>query len=121
MSTLNRAMELYKDAGSGQHDKGKMIFTELEITNISELTAASYNNIIEAIVYRKWTSKNTSTRTATKFCCILIDKAGTLIQTNMSLRDAEYFDQLLKLQKAYRFSGLAVSPQTTGSIHSRPR
>ncbi|GJY92582.1 hypothetical protein Tco_0508364 [Tanacetum coccineum] len=76
------AMELYKDAGSGKHDKGKMIFTELEITNISELTDASYNNIIEAIVYRKWTSKNTTTRTATKFCCILIDKAVHSFSTN---------------------------------------
>ncbi|GJT16438.1 DNA helicase [Tanacetum coccineum] len=84
IDTLNRAMEPFKDAGSSQHDKHKMILTEPEITNISELSAASYNNTIEAI--------------------------GTPIQANMSLRDAEYFDQLLKLQKAYRFSGFSCEP-----------
>nr|GEU68604.1 hypothetical protein [Tanacetum cinerariifolium] len=67
-------MEPFKDAGSSEHDKGKMILTEPEITNISELSATSYNNTIEAIVYRKWTSKNTTTRTTTKFYRILIDK-----------------------------------------------
>nr|GEV39210.1 DNA helicase [Tanacetum cinerariifolium] len=35
---------------------------------------------------------------------------GTPIQANMGLRDAEYFDQLLQLQKAYRFTGFSCEP-----------
>ncbi|GJQ94767.1 DNA helicase [Tanacetum coccineum] len=34
----------------------------------------------------------------------------TPIQANMDLNDAEYFDQLLQLQKAYRFSGFNCEP-----------
>ncbi|GJZ18882.1 ribonuclease H-like domain-containing protein [Tanacetum coccineum] len=77
------AMELPIDAGTSQHDKGKMILMQPEITNISELSSTNYNKTIEAVVYRKWTSKTTKTRTPTKFCCILIDKQGTPIQANI--------------------------------------
>ncbi|GKC41633.1 DNA helicase, partial [Tanacetum coccineum] len=96
-------VELANVDDTSQDDKGKMILMEPHITNISELSTTDYNKTIEAIVYRKWTSKTTKTRIPTKFCCILIDKQGTPIQANMGLRDAEYVDQLLQLQKAYRF------------------
>nr|GEU53686.1 DNA helicase [Tanacetum cinerariifolium] len=82
---------------TSQQHRGKMILMEPEITYISELSTTDYDKTIKAIVYRKWTSKTTKTRTPTKFYCILIDKEGTPIQANMSLRDAEYFDQLLQL------------------------
>nr|GEW76574.1 DNA helicase [Tanacetum cinerariifolium] len=101
---FTRIMELANVDDTSEDDKGKMILMEPQITNISELSTTDYNKTIEAIVYRIWTSKTTKTRTPTKFCCILIDKQGTPIQANMGLRDAEYFDQLLQLQKAfYRF------------------
>nr|GEX96499.1 DNA helicase [Tanacetum cinerariifolium] len=93
-----------------QEDKGKNILTEAKITNISQLSATSYNTMIEAIAYRKWTSKTTKTKTSTKFCCILIDRQGTSVQANMGLRDVEYFDQLLQLKKAYRFIGFSCEP-----------
>nr|GEV70754.1 DNA helicase [Tanacetum cinerariifolium] len=35
---------------------------------------------------------------------------GTPVQANMGLRDAEYFDQLLQLKKAYRFTGFSCEP-----------
>nr|GEX00948.1 DNA helicase [Tanacetum cinerariifolium] len=75
-----------------------------------ELSSTAYDKTIEAIVYHKWTSKTTRTRTPTKFCCILIDRQGTPIQANMGLLDAEYFDQLLQLQKAYQFTGFSCEP-----------
>nr|GEX69255.1 hypothetical protein [Tanacetum cinerariifolium] len=93
-----------------QQDKGKNILTKAEITNISQLSAISYNSTIEAIVYRKWTSKTTKTKTPTKFYCILIDRQGTPMQANIGLRDAEYFDQLLQLKKAYLFTGFSCEP-----------
>ncbi|GJZ55816.1 DNA helicase [Tanacetum coccineum] len=103
-------MESTSSSNISQQEKGKMVLTEQQITNISELNSTSYNKTIEAVVYRKWTSRNTKTRIATKFWCILMDKQGTPIQANMSLRDAEYFDQLLQLQKAYQFSGFSCEP-----------
>ncbi|GJZ17940.1 DNA helicase [Tanacetum coccineum] len=105
-----RTMDLANVGDTSQQDRGKMILMEPKITYISELSTTDYDKTIEAIVYRKWTSKTTKTRTPTKFCCILIDKEGYPIQANMSLRDAEYFDQLLQLRKAYRFSGFSCEP-----------
>nr|GFB02834.1 hypothetical protein [Tanacetum cinerariifolium] len=35
---------------------------------------------------------------------------GTPVQANIVLRDAEYFDQLLQLKKAYRFTGFSCEP-----------
>nr|GEV37712.1 DNA helicase [Tanacetum cinerariifolium] len=69
-------MELANVDGTGQQNKGKIILTEPKITYISELSNTAYDKTIEAI--------------------------GTPIQANMGLLDAEYFDQLLQLQKAYR-------------------
>ncbi|GJU24311.1 nucleic acid-binding, OB-fold protein, partial [Tanacetum coccineum] len=103
-------MDLANVGDTSQQDRGKMILMEPNITYILELSTTNYDKTIEAIVYRKWTSKTTKTRTPTKFCCILIDKEGYPIQANMSLRDAEYFDQLLQLRKAYRFSGFSCEP-----------
>ncbi|GKD12307.1 DNA helicase [Tanacetum coccineum] len=103
-------MELPSNVDTSQHDKRKMILMQPKITNISELSSTNYNKTIEVVVYRKWTSKTTKTRTPTKFCCILIEKQGTPIQANMGLRDAEYFDQLLQLRKAYRFFGFSCEP-----------
>ncbi|GKA67510.1 DNA helicase [Tanacetum coccineum] len=104
------SMEQARDITISQQDKGKIILTEPEVTNISQLSITSYNSTIEAIVYRKWTSKTTKTKTPTKFCCILIDKQGTPVQANMGLRDAEYFDQPFELRKAYRFTGFSCEP-----------
>nr|GEV80107.1 reverse transcriptase domain-containing protein [Tanacetum cinerariifolium] len=67
-------MDLANVGDTSQQHRGKMILMEPEITYISELSTTYYDNTIKAIVYRKWTSKTTKTRTPTKFCCILIDK-----------------------------------------------
>ncbi|GJX77840.1 hypothetical protein Tco_0324651 [Tanacetum coccineum] len=53
------------------------------------------------------TSKHVHTRQLTKFCCILVDKQGTLVQVNMDAKDAEYLNQLLQLHRAYRISGFS--------------
>nr|GEV38633.1 DNA helicase [Tanacetum cinerariifolium] len=103
-------MKLANVDDTAQQNNGKIILTEPKITYISELSSTAYDKTIEAIVYRKWTSKTTRTRTPTKFCCILIDRQGTPIQANMGLLDVEYFDQLLQLQKAYQFTGFSCEP-----------
>nr|GEX92885.1 hypothetical protein [Tanacetum cinerariifolium] len=79
-------MELPDPGDTSQQDRGKLALVEPHITYISELSRTDYDKTIKAIVYRKWTSKTTKTRTPTKFCCILIDKEGTPIQANMGLR-----------------------------------
>nr|GEV23946.1 DNA helicase [Tanacetum cinerariifolium] len=103
-------MELANVDDTTQQNKGKIILTDLKITYISKLSSTTYDKTIEAIVYRKWISKTTRTRTPTKFCCILIDRQGTPIQANMGLLDANYFDQLLQLQKAYQFTSFSCEP-----------
>ncbi|GKD18252.1 hypothetical protein Tco_1207410, partial [Tanacetum coccineum] len=85
--------------------KGKMIAVGPEVTGVANMRPTDYNKIIEVIVYRKWTSKHVQTRQPTKFCCILMEKQSTPIQANMDVKDAEYFNQLLQLQRAYRISG----------------
>nr|GEU77088.1 DNA helicase [Tanacetum cinerariifolium] len=77
-------IELANVDDSGQQNKGKIILTEPKITYISELSSTAYDKTIEAI--------------------------GTPIQANMGLLDAEYFDQLLQLQKAYQFTGYSCEP-----------
>nr|GEX58326.1 hypothetical protein [Tanacetum cinerariifolium] len=67
-------MNLANVGDTSQQHRGKMILMEPEITYILELSTTDYDKTIEAIVYRKWTSKTTKTRTPTKFGCILIDK-----------------------------------------------
>nr|GEX60981.1 putative reverse transcriptase domain-containing protein [Tanacetum cinerariifolium] len=84
---------------TSQQDKGKIALMQPHVTCISELSSTDYNKTIEAVGYRKWISKITKTRTPTKSCCILINK-----------EDAKYFDQLLSLQKAYRFTSLSCEP-----------
>nr|GEZ70408.1 hypothetical protein [Tanacetum cinerariifolium] len=112
-SSMMGIIELANLGDIGQQNKGKMMLMEPKITDILELSSTSYDKTIEAIVYRKRTSKTTRTRTPTKFCCILIDRHGTSIQANMGLLDADYFDQLLQLRKAYRFTGFSCEPTDT--------
>ncbi|GJU33731.1 hypothetical protein Tco_1182085 [Tanacetum coccineum] len=69
---------------STHEEKGKMIMTEPEITAIADLGFTHCNKTIEAVVYRKWTSRHVYTRQPIKYCCILIDK-----QANMDVKDAE--------------------------------
>ncbi|GJU11397.1 hypothetical protein Tco_1133793 [Tanacetum coccineum] len=87
---------------STHEEKGKMIMTEPEITAIADLGFTHCNKTIEAVVYRKWTSRHVYTRQPIKFCCILIDK-----QANMDVKDAEYFNQLLPLLRAYKILGFS--------------
>ncbi|GKA35542.1 DNA helicase [Tanacetum coccineum] len=70
-------MEIASSTDIPLQDKGKMIMAEPEITNISDLSPMHSNITIEV---------------------------GTPIQANMEIKDAEYFEQLLQLHKAYRFS-----------------
>ncbi|GKA41560.1 nucleic acid-binding, OB-fold protein [Tanacetum coccineum] len=100
-------METTSTTDSKREEKGKMVLTEPEITNIADLSSTDSNKIIEAIVYRKWISKHYQTRQPTKFCCILLDKQGTQIQANMDVQDTQYFDQLLQLGRTYRISGFS--------------
>nr|GEY14615.1 hypothetical protein [Tanacetum cinerariifolium] len=64
-----RPRTVHEDKG-----KGKIIVAEPGLTNIADLRPHHCNKIIEAIVYRKWTSKLVHTRQAIKFCCILLDE-----------------------------------------------
>ncbi|GKC78606.1 hypothetical protein Tco_1129380, partial [Tanacetum coccineum] len=57
-----------------REDKGKMIITKPEITAISDMRPIHCNKTIEAVVYRKWTSKHIHTRQPMKYCCILMEK-----------------------------------------------
>ncbi|GJY35260.1 hypothetical protein Tco_0420638 [Tanacetum coccineum] len=57
-----------------REDKGKMIIAEPEITAISDLRPIHCNKTIEAVVYRKWTSKHVHTQQPMKYCCILMEK-----------------------------------------------
>ncbi|GJW40219.1 nucleic acid-binding, OB-fold protein, partial [Tanacetum coccineum] len=92
---------------STREEKGKMVMTEPDVTIIADLKPADTNKTIEAIVYRKWTSKHIHTQQPIKYCCILLDKQGTPIQANMDVKDSTYFNQLLHLRKAYRISGFS--------------
>nr|GEZ79714.1 hypothetical protein [Tanacetum cinerariifolium] len=85
-------------------EKGKMILTKPNVTLIADLKPMDTNKTIEAVVYRKWTSKHVQTQQPMKYCCILLDKQGTPIQANIDVKDIAYFDRLLQLHKAYRIS-----------------
>nr|GEV27545.1 hypothetical protein [Tanacetum cinerariifolium] len=65
------------------------------------------NKAIQAVVYRKWTSKHVHTQQLIKYYCIFMDKQGTPIQANMDVKDTDYFDQLLQHCRAYRISGFS--------------
>ncbi|GKB81813.1 hypothetical protein Tco_0948708, partial [Tanacetum coccineum] len=99
---LCRVMATIGKTNNTCEEKGKMIMTEPEITAIADLRPTHCNKTIEAVVYPKWTSRHVYTRQPTKYCCILIDK-----QANMNVKDAEYFNQLLPLHRAYKISGFS--------------
>ncbi|GJY71242.1 DNA helicase [Tanacetum coccineum] len=79
-------------------------FICMSITAIASLKVRQEDYVIEAKVYRKWTSKSIPEMKDQAFCCILIDRENTAIQATMDLKSLTYFDQLLKLKKAYRIS-----------------
>ncbi|GKC54226.1 hypothetical protein Tco_1076971, partial [Tanacetum coccineum] len=64
---------------SNREEKGKMILTKPEITNIEDLSPTDSNKIIE----------------------------GTPIQANSDVQDTKYFDQLLQLGTTYMISGFS--------------
>nr|GEX98738.1 nucleic acid-binding, OB-fold protein [Tanacetum cinerariifolium] len=61
------------------------------------------NFMLEARVYRKWTSKNITDMKELAFCCILIDRENNAIQENMDINNLNHFNPLLKLNAVYRF------------------
>ncbi|GKB21555.1 hypothetical protein Tco_0855478, partial [Tanacetum coccineum] len=70
----NRTMAITSKLDSTREDKDEMIIAEPEITAISDLRPIHCNKTIEAVVYRKWTSKHVHTQQPMKYCCILMDK-----------------------------------------------
>nr|GEY54823.1 DNA helicase [Tanacetum cinerariifolium] len=85
-------------------DKGKLILFEKEAITLKDIKPTDINKTIKVRVYRKWTAMNVKTKEAFNFCCILLDKQGNAIQSNMDLKDTDYFHQLLQLNSAYRIS-----------------
>ncbi|GKB97189.1 DNA helicase [Tanacetum coccineum] len=85
-------------------EKGKMILFQHEVINLRDIRPTHPNKIIEVRIYQKWIARNVRTKDPSNFCCILLDKEGNAIQTNMDLKDTEYFDQLLQLNNAYKIS-----------------
>ncbi|GKD45550.1 DNA helicase, partial [Tanacetum coccineum] len=73
-----RKMASTSNIDKAREDKGKMVIAEPEVTNIADLRPIHSNKTIEIV--------------------------GTLIQANMDVKDAYYFDQSLQLQRAYRIS-----------------
>ncbi|GJT22707.1 hypothetical protein Tco_0892644 [Tanacetum coccineum] len=71
---------------------------------IASLKVGQEKCVLEAKVYRKWTSKSIPQMTQLAFCCILIDKENNAVQANMDLNNLDYFDSLLKPRTAYRIS-----------------
>nr|GEV59134.1 hypothetical protein [Tanacetum cinerariifolium] len=78
---------------STREDKGKMVIAEAEMIAISDPGPIHCNKTIEAVANNPITKNYT--------------KQGTLIQANMDVKDADYFDQLLQHRKAYRISGFS--------------
>ncbi|GJR08537.1 nucleic acid-binding, OB-fold protein [Tanacetum coccineum] len=81
----------------------------LEVTTMAETTFRSLEVgkegcVIEAKVYRKWTSKSIPDMKEIAFCCILIDRENNAIQANMDVRNTEQFNAKLKLNTVYRIS-----------------
>ncbi|GJW08079.1 DNA helicase [Tanacetum coccineum] len=64
--------------------------TSMELSTFAELTSNSHDKIIEARVYRKWIGKSLPDLIPNALCCILLDREGTNIQANMSLKDIDY-------------------------------
>nr|GEZ04680.1 DNA helicase [Tanacetum cinerariifolium] len=64
----------------------------------------SINKSLEAKVYRKWIAKSPPEMTPYAFCCILLDREGNAIESNMALKDADYCNQKLQIHIANRIS-----------------
>ncbi|GJU76322.1 DNA helicase [Tanacetum coccineum] len=79
-------------------------FTAMAGTTITSLRVGREDCVIEAKVYRKWTSKSIPEMKDIAFCCILIDRENNAIQASMDLRNTEYFNRKLKLNTVYRIS-----------------
>ncbi|GKB17478.1 RNA-directed DNA polymerase, eukaryota [Tanacetum coccineum] len=64
------------DPNTVSENKGKMIIMEPDIVSVASLSPTHYNKTIEAIVYRKWTSKRVSNCNGrnglTDYCCSLV-------------------------------------------------
>ncbi|GJR12828.1 nucleic acid-binding, OB-fold protein [Tanacetum coccineum] len=73
-------------------------------TTITSLEIGKEGYVIEARVYRKWTSKSVPDMKEIAFCCILIDRENNAVQANMDVRKTEYFNSKLKLNTVYRIS-----------------
>ncbi|GKA38361.1 DNA helicase [Tanacetum coccineum] len=112
MFTCRRNLAITSNLAPDYEDTGKIIISGPGITNVADLQSTDSNKTIEVIIYRKWISMHNKTHQPTRYCCILIDKQGTPIQTNMDVNDVEYFDELLQMHTAYRIS---VIPVDTGS------
>ncbi|GKC54693.1 hypothetical protein Tco_1077438 [Tanacetum coccineum] len=86
-------------------DKGKMVIAEPEIMDIADLSLTHSDKTIEVIVYRKWIPSIFIPGNP-----LSIDaksKYGPPIQANTDVQDAEYFNQLLRINRAYRISGFS--------------
>ncbi|GKE50464.1 nucleic acid-binding, OB-fold protein, partial [Tanacetum coccineum] len=79
-------------------------FTAMAGTTITSLEIGKEGYVIEARVYRKWTSKSVPDMKEIAFCCILIDRENNAVQANMDVRKTEYFNSKLKLNTVYRIS-----------------
>nr|GEV91677.1 DNA helicase [Tanacetum cinerariifolium] len=58
----------------------------------------------------KWTAKSLPDLTPIAFCCILIDQE---IQSNMNIKDIDYFNRILQIGSAYRISNFICEPTSS--------
>ncbi|GJU24125.1 DNA helicase [Tanacetum coccineum] len=79
-------------------------FTAMAGTTITSLRVGKEDCVIEAKVYRKWTSKSIPEMKEIAFCCILIDRENNAVQASMDVRNTEYFNPKLKLNTVYIIS-----------------
>ncbi|GJS85388.1 DNA helicase [Tanacetum coccineum] len=89
--------------------KNNLIHIRMPPRNMSQHTIAALrigqdNCILEARVYRKWTSKNITDMKELAFCCILIDRENNAIHANIDINNINYFNPLLKLNAVYKCS-----------------
>nr|GEY60326.1 hypothetical protein [Tanacetum cinerariifolium] len=98
---------------STREDKGKMIIAEAEMTAISDVRPIHCNKKMKAVVCTGHLITNLSYIQKTNNPITKnYTKQGTLIQANMDVKDADYFDQLLQHRKAYGIS--CFSREQTG-------
>ncbi|GKA89831.1 DNA helicase [Tanacetum coccineum] len=91
-------------------DKGKLPLVQATPISVADLKPTDANKTIEVRVYRKWIAKNVKTQERTGFCAILLDIQGNAIQANMDLEYMDHFDELLRLNEAYRISHFICRP-----------